>query len=235
MVNRSSTSTPSSSSSDDTDDNKEEDQEDYSDNDKDIIFENETFVTCRSPTDSFYLGQVLQDVTSDTKKIRIRWCSVVGGNDDTVKIGVNTRFKLDYIDKLDPDTILMSIPNIIYHDDDTISLKKEDIVDTKRLLLKSIRGESLSSDDMMDLSTEAHHKKKTSSHIFFQSSSDSDTNSSSSQSSALYSPTTKKRKLRPKKSRSRKQPAKKRARRTPGSSDNATGKLLELFGNLIWT
>ncbi|CAF3964350.1 unnamed protein product [Rotaria sp. Silwood2] len=209
----SSSSSSPSSSSDDDDDN----------DNNNLLYPNKTFITCRSPSDSFYLCQVLQDVDTDTKKIRIRWCSIVGGNDDNTKIGTNTHFKFDYMDKLDPDTILTSISNVIYHDDDnTISLKKEDIVETKRLLEKSIRGESFSSDDMMDLSTEHIVKKKISSHIHFESNSESESSSSSgSQSSTTISTTNRKRKRTSNKPKYRKQPAKKRARKASDSSDDA--------------
>ncbi|CAF4086910.1 unnamed protein product, partial [Rotaria sp. Silwood2] len=209
----SSSSSSPSSSSDDDDDN----------DNNNLLYPNKTFITCRSPSDSFYLCQVLQDVDTDTKKIRIRWCSIVGGNDDNTKIGTNTHFKFDYMDKLDPDTILTSISNVIYHDDDnTISLKKEDIVETKRLLEKSIRGESFSSDDMMDLSTEHIVKKKISSHIHFESNSESESSSSSgSQSSTTISTTNRKRKRTSNKPKYRKQPAKKRARKASDYSDDA--------------
>ncbi|CAF5002216.1 unnamed protein product, partial [Rotaria sp. Silwood1] len=43
---------------------------------------------------------------------------------DETKIDENTRFKLDYEDKLDPHTILTEISTVIQHGDKTISLKK---------------------------------------------------------------------------------------------------------------
>jgi hypothetical protein len=182
---------------------------------EDLLYENETFVTCRSPSDSFYLCQLLQNVYTDTRRIRIRWCSVVGEDGDDTQIGVKTHFTLDYPDTLDPNAILICVPNIIHHPDDTISLKKQDIVETKRLLAKSIRGESVSTDDMMDLSTENIPKKKKvafSNHKHFQSSNESD-NSSASQSSAPFVLENKKRKkVSPTRKKSRKQPPKKRAR-----------------------
>lgn len=86
----------------------------------------------------------MQDVYHDTKQIRIRWCALVDENGDETKIDENTRFKFDYDDTLDPNTILTSIPKVIRYSDKSISLKKEDIFETKRLLEKSIKGESLS-------------------------------------------------------------------------------------------
>ncbi|CAF4781333.1 unnamed protein product, partial [Rotaria sp. Silwood1] len=212
----------SESSSEDTADTLSKASSSDDDN-NDVLYENKTFVTCRSPSDSFYLCQVLQDVYTNTKKIRIRWCSIVGDNGDDTKIGINTRFKLDYRDTLDPDTILTSISDVIYHDDNnTISLKKEDIVETKRLLQKSICDESLSSDDMMDLSTEHNVKKKLPSHIHFESSSEDESSSSSaSQSSTTISTANKKRKRASNKQKSRKQPARKRARKTSDTSGDA--------------
>ncbi|CAF3484731.1 unnamed protein product [Rotaria sordida] len=205
----------SSSSGDDDDDNN------------DILYENKTFITCRSPSDSFYLCQVLQDVHTYTKKIRIRWCSIVGDNSDETKIGINTRFQVDYMDTLDSDTILTSISDVIYHDDDnTISLKKEDIVETKRLLEKSIRSVSFSSNDMMDLSTEHRTTKKMANHIRFESTSENESgsSSSSSQSSTTISKTNKKRKRASNQQKSRKQPAKKRARKTSDTTDGVVRK-----------
>ena len=181
--------------------------------DENLLYKNQTFVTCRSSSDSFYLCRVLQDVNTHTKRIRIRWCSVVGEDGDDTHISINTRFKLSYVDILDPHTILTAVPDIIEHNDGTLSLKKGDIVETKRLLEKSIRGDTLSSDDMMDLSTEHQQssKKKLKKHIHFQSSGENDS-SSDSQSPATSSAESKKRKMTPNKKTSRKQPAKKRVR-----------------------
>ncbi|CAF3795485.1 unnamed protein product [Adineta steineri] len=184
-----------------------------SSDDDDILYENETFVTCRNPSDGFYLCQILQDVYKHTKKISIRWCSVIGEKGDDTEISIRTRFNLTYMDKLDPCTILYIIPNIIHHEDDTLALKKQDIVETKRLLQKSIHGESLSSDDMMDLSTEhSSSKKKSEKHIHFKSNSEESNSSASSTESV---PTNKKRKIRSNTKKSRKQPPKKRVRKTP--------------------
>ncbi|CAF3953663.1 unnamed protein product, partial [Rotaria magnacalcarata] len=190
-------SSPSSSDDDDNDNNS-------------VLYKKNTFVTCRNASDSFYLCLILQDVYFNTKKIRISWCSIVGEKDDDTPIGINTRFTLDYTDTLDPSTILLSIPDILYHDDNTMSLKNEDITETKRLLEKSIRGESLSSDDMME--TEHHQTKKTQSHLRFEST--SDTSTSDSESSIAISPQNKKRKRPSNKEKVRKQPVKKRARKT---------------------
>ncbi|CAF1146314.1 unnamed protein product [Adineta steineri] len=184
-----------------------------SSDDDDILYENKTFVTCRNSSDGFYLCQILQDVYKHTKKISIRWCSVIGEKGDDTEISIRTRFNLTYMDKLDPCTILYIIPNIIHHEDDTLALKKQDIVETKRLLQKSIHGESLSSDDMMDLSTEhSSPKKKSANHIHFKSNSEESNSSASSTESV---PTNKKRKIRSNTKKSRKQPPKKRVRKTP--------------------
>jgi len=186
-----------------------------SDNDDNLLYENGTFITCRNAFDSFYLCQVLQNVYTDTKTINIRWCSPVDENGDDTKINTKTKFKFVYKDKLDPNTILMNIPDIIYHkNDDTVSLKKQHIVDTKRLLEKSIRDKSLSSDDMMDLSTEhqcTSSKKKQPAHIHFPSSGENDSSSSSESPVQISSKSIKRKKVLDKK-KSRKQPAKKRQR-----------------------
>lgn len=118
------------------------------------LYENRTFVTCRNPTDAFFLCQVLQNVYSDTPRIRIRWCALVDENGDENNVDENTRFKLDYEDTLDLQTILTGIPNIIRHPDRTLSLRKQDIFETNRLLEKSIKGESISSDEPMEVAKE---------------------------------------------------------------------------------
>ncbi|CAF3181779.1 unnamed protein product [Rotaria socialis] len=197
-----SSSSSSSSSSDDDNNN--------------VLYKKNTFVTCRNVSDSFYLCLILQDVYMNTKKIRISWCSIVGEKGDDTPIGTNTRFILDYTDTLDPSTILLSVPDILYHYDNTMSLKNEDITETKRLLEKSIRDESLSSDDMME--TEHHQPKKTQSHLHFESTSDS--SSSDSESPIAISSQNKKRKRPSNKEKVRKQPGKKRARKT---SKNTAG------------
>ena len=169
---------------------------------------------------TFYLCQVLQNVYAYTKNIRIRWCSVVGEKGDATTISIHTKFKLDYTDKLNPNTILMDIPDLVKNPDGTFSLKKQHIVDSKRLLEKSIQGESLSSDDMMDLSTENQRPTKKSSgpsHIHFNSGSSSDT-SASSQSSSVVAPKSNKRKKAARPKQPRKQPAK-RQKRAKASSE----------------
>ncbi|CAF1193546.1 unnamed protein product [Rotaria sordida] len=123
-----------------------------------LLYSNRTFITCRSPADSFFLCQVLQDVFNDAKKIRIRWCSLADENGDETNVDENTRFKLDYEDTLDLNTILTGIGNVIRHSDKTISLKKQDIIETKRLLEKSIKGETISSDEPMDLTKDNNNK-----------------------------------------------------------------------------
>ncbi|CAF1343422.1 unnamed protein product [Rotaria magnacalcarata] len=122
-----------------------------------LLYSNRTFITCRSPEDSFFLCQVLQDVYNDTRKIRIRWCSLVDENGDETKVDENTRFKLDYEDTLDPNTVLTGIGNVARHSDKSISLRKQDIIETKRLLEKSIKGEAISSDEPMDLTKETNN------------------------------------------------------------------------------
>jgi len=125
------------------------------------IYSNKTFVTCRSPGDSFFLCQVLQDVFSDTKKFRIRWCSRIDGKADEDAIDENTHFILDYEDTLDPQTILTSIPSVIRYPDRSISLKSQDIFETKRLLEKSIKGETTSPEEPMETSVESTKKPPT--------------------------------------------------------------------------
>jgi len=183
------------------------------DDDNNLLYENGTYITCRNASDSFYLCQVLQNVYTYTKIISIRWCTPVDEDGDNTKISTKTIFKFDYKDKLDPNTILMNIPDIIHHkNDDTVSLKKQHIVDTKRLLEKSIRNESLSSDDMMDLSTEHQYsKKKQLNHIHFPSSNESDSSSSTELPIEISSKSTKRKKVLDKK-KTRKEPAKKRQR-----------------------
>jgi len=167
-----------------------------------LLYSNRTFITCRSPTDSFFLCQVLQDVYNDTKTFRIRWCSRADGKDDEAPIDENTHFKIDYEDTLDPHTILTGIPNIIRHSDKTISLKKQDIIETKRLLEKSVKGETPSSDEPMDLTKEK---------VSTDSSNDDD-----SLAIRQIPPKIKKRKI-PSES-TRKQPPKKRARKISGEA-----------------
>ncbi|CAF4470899.1 unnamed protein product [Rotaria sp. Silwood2] len=174
-----------------------------------LLYTNKTFITCRSPADAFFLCQVLQDVFNDTKKIRIRWCSLADENGDETKIDENTRLKLDYEDTLDPNTILTGITHVVRHSDKTISLKKQDIIETKRLLERSIKGETVSSDEPMDLTKE--NNKKTLEQIKDDSSDDD---------SLAIRPTTitkaKKRKISP--DDLRKQPVKKRARKISGEA-----------------
>jgi hypothetical protein len=119
-----------------------------------LLYSNRTFITCRSPNDSFFLCQVLQDVYNDTKTFRIRWYARLDGKEDEAEIDENTHFQMDYEDTLDPHTILTGIPSIVRHPDRTISLKKQHIIETKRLLDKSIRGNTSASDEPMDLTTE---------------------------------------------------------------------------------
>lgn len=103
-----------------------------------LLYTKKSFITCRSPTDSFFLCQILQNIYNDTEQIRIQWCSLVDENDDETNVNENTHFKLDYKDKLDINTILMEIEHIVHHADKNISLKKQDIIETNRLLKKSI-------------------------------------------------------------------------------------------------
>lgn len=123
-----------------------------------MLYSNRTFITCRSPGDSFFLCQVLQDVFNDTKKFRIRWYARTDGKDDEAPIDEHTHFRMDFDDTLDPHTILTGIPDIIRHPDKTLTLSKQHIFETKRLLDKSIKGESSTSDEPMDLSAESSVK-----------------------------------------------------------------------------
>lgn len=190
------------------------------DDKSDLLYQKGTFVTCRSASDTFYLCQVLQDVYAKTKSIRIRWCVVLGEDGDDTQISIKTLFQLDYMDHLDPETILLDIPDPIIHDDDTISLKKQHIVDTKRLLEKSIHNELSSPDDMMDLSTEhppKTRKKKTANHLRFDSDDESDQSASSASTIPITSKSNKRKKVAKEKKTPRK-PAK-RQRRTKNVTD----------------
>ncbi|CAF0960955.1 unnamed protein product [Adineta ricciae] len=198
-----------------------------SDDDNDVLYEKHSFVTCRGATNTFYLCQILKNVYENTKKIPIRWCSVIGEDGDNTKISTKTQFKLSYTDTLDPAAILLGVSSVIEHSGGVFSLKKQDIVDSSRLLQKSIRGESLSSDDMMDLSTEhppPPKSKKATKHIRFNSDEDQNSSSSSSEASKTEVPVSKKRKLGSANKKSRKQPPKKRTRKTSDGSDDTTTK-----------
>ena len=216
-------SSSSDASSEETN-NKMSDTPAVADEKTDLLYEKGTFATCRSASDSFYLCQIRHDVYAHTKSIRIRWCVVLGEDGDDTQITIKTQFQLDYMDNLDPETILLDIPDPIIHDDDTISLKKQHIVDTKRLLEKSIRNELSSPDDMMDLSTE-HRKKspknKSSGHIRFDSDSEGD-QSVSSASTIPVTPKSNKRKKAVTEKKPRRQPAK-RQRRTKNVADATDG------------
>jgi hypothetical protein len=180
-----------------------------------LLYSNRTFITCRSPTDSFFLCQVLQDVYNDTKKFRIRWCSRTDGKGDEAEIDENTHFQIDYEDTLNPQTILTGIPNVIRHADKTVSLKKQDIFETKRLLEKSIKGEASTSDEPMDLTTE--NDIKTIGKIESDSSDDDSLAIRRTTPPPPPSPKKiKKRKLPAE--NTRKQPPKKRARKTSGEA-----------------
>jgi hypothetical protein len=177
-----------------------------------LLYSNRTFITCRSPGDSFFLCQVLQDVYNDTKKFRIRWCARVDGKDDEAEIDENTHFNMDYDDTLDPHTILTGIPNVIRHADKTISLNKQYIFETKRLLDKSIKGgETSTSDEPMDLTTETNIKtiEKT----------QSDSSGDDSLAIRKTPPPIKIKKRKIPSENTRKQPPKKRARKTSGQAN----------------
>ncbi|CAF3062725.1 unnamed protein product [Rotaria sp. Silwood2] len=107
-----------------------------------LIYSNKTFLTCRSPTNSFFLCQTLQNVYRDTQQIRIRWYSFVDENQDENKVDENTYFKESYPDTIEIETILTAIETVNRYSDKTITLHKQDIVKTKSLLQKSIKAES---------------------------------------------------------------------------------------------
>jgi hypothetical protein len=176
-----------------------------------LLYSNRTFITCRSPSDSFFLCQVLQDVFNDTKKFRIRWCSLAEGNDEDTIIDENTHFKLDYEDTLDPHTILTGIPSVIRHTDKTVSLNKQDIIETRRLLEKSVKGEAPSSDEPMDLTTENNKTTKK-----VQSDSSDDDDSLMIRKTPPPPPPQKSQKRKITSENTKKQPVKKRARKTSG-------------------
>jgi hypothetical protein len=92
--------------------------------------------------------------------------------------------------------------------DKTLSLNKQDIIETKRLLVKSIKGETISSDEPMDLTTETTIKKIDTLH---EKTSDDD-----SLAIRPLTPIIKKRKISP--DNSRKQPSKKRVRKISGEA-----------------
>lgn len=97
-----------------------------------LLYTQNSFLTCRSSTDSFLLCQTLQNIYKDTKQIRIQKCLLVSENDQ------NTHFKLDSEDTIDTTTILMQIKDLVHHTDKSISLKKEDIIETNERLKKVI-------------------------------------------------------------------------------------------------
>ncbi len=103
-----------------------------------LLYTKKSFLTCRSPANSFFLCQILQNIYNDTEQIPIRWCSLVDENSDETKIDENTHFKFDYEDILDINTILMEIKHVVHHADNSISLKKQDIIETNRLLDESM-------------------------------------------------------------------------------------------------
>ena len=106
------------------------------------IYSKHTFLTCRSPTDSFYLCRILHDVYDETKPVRIQWYSFVDQNQNENNIDENTRFKLSHDDVLDIHTVLTEIPSVVTHPHHRISLKKKDIIRTHRLLKESIKAET---------------------------------------------------------------------------------------------
>jgi hypothetical protein len=174
-----------------------------------ILYANRTFLTCRSPADAFFLCQTLQDAYSHTKQIRIRWCSLVDDNGDETNIDEHTRFKLDYEDTLDLQTILTGIPQVIRHADRTLSLKKQDIIETKRLLEKSIKGESISSDEHMNSTQE--NDEKMNDDVY-------DASSDDNRPSAVRSSTPKNNKRKLTSDSTRKQPKKKRLQLISGDA-----------------
>lgn len=107
-----------------------------------LVYSNKTFLTCRSPNNSFFLCQTLQDVYNDTKQIEIRWFSFLDQHQDERKIDENTHFRKSYDDKIEIETVLTGIESVNRHLDKTVTLKKQDILKTWRLLKKSIKGAS---------------------------------------------------------------------------------------------
>ena len=125
---------------------------------------------------------------------------------------------------MDPKSILLEIPEVVYHGITKFSLRKRDIVETKRLLKQSIKsetGESEETDDMMDLSTEPSATKKKRAAIgkgkknlhISSGDDESDDNSSSGQEVPVKAQA-KKRKTPSKSKKAPKEPAKKRVRKT---------------------
>lgn len=175
--------------------------------------------------------QLQQNVYDLEKNVRIRWCSILDEDGDDTFIDINTLFQLSYWDTLDPNSILLEIPEVVNHGTKTFSLRKRDIVETKRLLKQSIKsetGESDESDDMMDLSTEPSATKKKrgatgkgKKHIHFSSSDDESDDDSSSGQEVPVKAKAKKRKTPSKSKKAPKEPAKKRVRKT---TKKGTGK-----------
>lgn len=110
--------------------------------DDNLVYSKKVFLTCRSPTDSFFLCQTLQNVYNETKEIRIRWYTFVDEHQDEHKIDENTRFKESYDDRIEIETVLTGIESVNRHPDKTITLKKQDILETCRLLKRSIKQPS---------------------------------------------------------------------------------------------
>ena len=185
-----------------------------------LLYANRTFLTCRSPADSFFLCQALQDVYNNTAKLRIRWCSLADENGDETKIDESTHFKFDYEDTIELQTVLTGIPNVIRHPDKTLTLKKQDIFETNRQLQKSINEQSASSEEPMDLTAEDPPKKRT----MIESSDDDDDDDDSL---AIKSSTPKSNKRKSSGDSPRKQPPKKRVRKTTG--EPAARELYSLF------
>ncbi|CAF2162294.1 unnamed protein product [Rotaria magnacalcarata] len=123
------------------------------------IYWKKTFLTCRSPTNSFYLCRTLEDVYDDATQIRIQWYSFVDDNRDENDIDENTHFKISFEDTLDIQAILTSIPSVVTYAHKIITLKKKDIVRTQRLLHKSIQIESNQTTDGSKVSQ--RRKRKT--------------------------------------------------------------------------
>ncbi|CAF3793465.1 unnamed protein product [Rotaria socialis] len=123
------------------------------------IYWKKTFLTCRSPANSFYLCRTLEDVYDDTTQIRIQWYSFVDDNRDENDIDENTHFKISFEDTLDIQAILTSIPSVVTYANKIITLKKKDIVRTQRLLRKSIQTESNQTTDGAKVSQ--RRKRKT--------------------------------------------------------------------------
>ena len=109
--------------------------------DKTPIYLKHSYLTCRSPTNSFYLCRTLEDVYDDMTRIRIQWYAFVDETRDENNIDEETLFKLSHNDTIDIHSVLTNIKSVVTHSHKGITMKKSDINRTQRLLKESIKAE----------------------------------------------------------------------------------------------